>query len=397
MKVLLIHNYYRSSAPSGEDAVARGERKLLEEHGVEVVCYEKMNDAIDDSTPLKRIALGLNTIWSRRSAGELTELLRRERPDLAHVHSLHPQISPSAYAACHRAGVPVVHTLHNYRYLCPGALLHRDGRPCEDCLGHWPLHALRHRCYRGSLLSTGAVVGMICWHRLAGTFSTGVDRFIALTEFAKSRLVLGGLPAERIAVKPNFSPWIPPPGEVRRGGYAVYVGRLSEEGLRTLLAAWRQVRGLSLKIVGAGYLRGELESLAAELGVKVEFLGGQPRERVLDLIGGAALQVVPSEWYEGFPMVVLEAYACGTPVVASRIGSLSEVVSDGATGLLFQAGDPDDLAAKVNALAREPQRARTMGEACRRRYQESYTPEQNLRQLLQVYREARLSFDRRER
>ena len=389
MKLLFVHNYYRTAAPSGEDAVARNERKLLEDNGLEVIPYEKFNDDLDDSSFFKRIHIGLEYAWSRHTFDEVTKLLERIRPDVAHIHSVHPQISPSVYAACQKAGVPVVHTLHNYRYICPGSLLLRDGKPCEDCIGQWPMNALRFRCYRGSLMATGALVGMIIYNRLRRTFVKEVNRYIALTEFAKSRLVAGGLPAEQIDVKPNFLPQIP---RIRteRKKYAVFVGRLSEEkGIRTLLSAWRSVKGLPLKIVGDGHLRSELEVLVRNKSLDVEFLGALQREEVLAVIGTAILQIVPSECYEGFPMVILEANACATPVIASCIGSLAEVVRDGETGLHFEAGNPFDLAIKVNELMARPDFAANLGIRARTIFMEKYTSERNFKLLLDIYQRAR--------
>jgi glycosyltransferase involved in cell wall biosynthesis len=394
MKIMLIHNYYRSSAPSGEDAVAGNERNLLEENGVEIIPYEKFNDDLNDSSFLKRARIGLDYAWSRNTYDEVSKLLGRARPDVAHIHSVHPQISPSVYAACQEAGVPVVHTLHNYRYICPGALLQRNGKPCEECVGKLPFNALRYRCYRGSLAASGSLVWMIAYNRWRGTFNKRVNRYIALTEFAASRLAAGGLPANRIEIKPNFLPVIPTAGRQRQN-YAVYVGRLTEEkGVRTLLSAWSYVTGLQLKIIGDGKLRSELEQYARESGVDAEFMGARSKDEVLSMVGSAALQVVPSEWYEGFPMVILEAYACATPVIASRIGSLAEIVHDGETGFHFEPGNPTDLALKVNELTAKPDLASRLGMRAREIFMERYTPEQNFKQLMGIYQRARDDFEK---
>jgi glycosyltransferase involved in cell wall biosynthesis len=395
MKVLFIHNYYRSSAPSGEDAVADNERKVLGDNGVDVVAYKKFNDEIDEHSFINRAKLGLNCAWSQGTYSELINLLKQIHPEVAHIHSIHPQISPSAYAACQDMGVPVVHTLHNFRYICPQAMLYRDGRPCEDCVGNWPLNALRFKCYRGSLMATGALVWMITYNRLRGTFINQVNRYIALTEFAAGRLAAGGLPADRIEVKPNFLP-NPPASRYQREHYAVYVGRLSQEkGVGTLLTAWRSVVGLPLKILGDGPLRRSLESQAREQGIDVEFLGSLDRKDVLPIVGGSLLQIVPSECYEGFPMVILEAYACATPVVASRIGSLVEIVPDGEVGLHFEPGDPKDLANKVNILVSNPEMAAKMGKRAREIFLQKYTPEKNFKMLMGIYQRAREDFQLR--
>jgi glycosyltransferase involved in cell wall biosynthesis len=393
LKVLLAHNFYRSSAPSGEDNVFRNERALLGSR-LEVVEFIRRNDDIDESTLGRKVKLALDGAWSRGTYAALSELIRSSRPDIAHFHNTFPQISASAYAACRDHGVPVVQTLHNYRFICPGALLMRDGRPCEDCVrgGLGLLPALVHRCYRGSLAATGAQVYAIASNRRRGSFSRLVNRYIALTHFAGGKLAQGGLPKERIEVKPNFLPAPPPPGP-GNGGYAIYVGRLTpEKGVATLLRAWRGLKDLPLKIVGDGAERGEYERFAAAEGLPVEFLGFRNSEEILSLVGGASFQVMPSEWYEGFPMVILEAYACGTPVLASRIGSLAEIVADGVTGSTFTPGDAADLASRARALADSAALAE-MRRNARQEFEGKYTAERSFNRLMEIYEHAIADFE----
>lgn len=362
----------------------RNERDLLERSGMEVIPYERFNDDIDESTFRKRCELALAGAWSRRSYDEVAKIIRETRPDIAHFHNTFPQISPSAYAACQDNGVPVVQTLHNYRLICANALLTRDGKPCEACVGTSLLPALRYRCYRDSLPATGALVWMLARNRWHDTYRRLVDCYIALTRFAAERLAEGGLPADKITVKPNFLE-APDPRPGGREPYAIFVGRLSgEKGVRTLIRAWRNVRALPLKILGDGPLRAETEDEIERQGVSVELLGQQPKSNVLSMVRGATLQVVPSECYEGFPMVLLEAFASGTPVVASNIGSLAEIVGAGRTGRLFRAGDPDDLARHVEALAADPAHE-AYGRSAREEYEQKYTPARNLQQLMAVY------------
>lgn len=384
MKILLAHNFYRSSAPSGEDGVYRNERAMLSRRE-DLIVYERHNDDIDDSTLRRKLGLALDGAWSRRTYDELRNLIRHTRPDVAHFHNTFPQISPSAYAACRDNGVPVVQTLHNYRLICPNALLLRDGKPCEDCVGKslWP--ALWHRCYRGSLLATGAQVWALTSNRWRRSYQTLVNRYIALTDFAAERLIAGGLPAERMVIKPNFLPDPPEPG-LGDGGYAIYVGRFSEEkGIRTLLQAWRSVEKLPLKLVGDGPLRELVLSHIQTPDAAIEWLGYLDRDAILSWVRGAAMQIVPSEWYEGFPMVILEAYACGTPVIASRIGSLAEVVREGQTGFRFEAGDAAGLAQLVNGLVADPDRLAGMRQSVRAHFEAHFTEQKNYQRLIQIY------------
>jgi glycosyltransferase involved in cell wall biosynthesis len=392
MKILVCHNYYRSSAPSGEDAVANNEVKLLKEHGHEVITYNKFNDDLDDSSLINKLIIAKNTIWSNSTYKELTDFLAVHKPDITHFHNTFPQISPSAYSACKNHGVPVIQTIHNYRFICPGALLQRKNVPCEDCVGNNFFPALRHRCYRNSLSATGTLVAMISFNRLVGSYHNNIDRYIALTEFAASRLIAGGLPKEKIVTKPNY---LPEPPIVGSGGtyYAVYVGRLSEEkGLRTLLDAFDRVRSLQLKVLGDGPLRAELEATAKSKNLNIEFMGFQDKDVILSTIRNALVQIVPSEWYEGFPMVILEAFACGTPVIASRIGSLTEVIKSGITGYHFTAGNSKELASCINNIATiansQPNQYHQIRTNSRLQFENHFTAERNIKLLTNIYEEA---------
>jgi glycosyltransferase involved in cell wall biosynthesis len=383
-RVLVCHNFYRSAAPSGEDVAYKLERALLEENGIGVVAYEKHNDAVVDLSTVARIQLGLDSAWSKTTYNEISHIIREAKPTVAHFHNTFPQISPSAYAACRDFGVPVVQTLHNYRLICPGALLMRDNHPCEQCVGASLLPALRHRCYRGSLTATSAVVWMLMRNRWAANYSKLVNRYVALTEFQAGRLIAGGLPAEKISIKPNFLPEAPAL-TLQKREHATFVGHLSaHKGVRTLLEAWRTLPDLPLKIIGTGPLEEELRAYASSYALNVSFLGFLPRQDVLDVVRRALVQIVPSLWYEGLPMTVVEAYACGTPVVASRIGSLTELVHEGRTGYLFTPGSAPDLAEKVRRLVSPGMSQRWQTEA-RALFDSSYRPERNLGLLKDIY------------
>lgn len=384
MKVLLGHNYYRSSAPSGEDAVFDNERGLLLSKGIEIIPFTKHNDDIDESSLGNRISLALSSAWSKQTYAEISLLIKNTKPDIAHFHNTFPQISPSAYAACQDLDVPVIQTLHNYRFICPGALLQRNGKPCEDCVGSTLLPALIHRCYRDSVSATAAQVWSLTYNRLRNSYAKLVDRYIALTEFAGSRLQAGGLPGDRFSIKPNFLPNPPPPGN-GGGGYAVYVGRLSsEKGVETLLRAWRNLPNIPLKVLGDGPLRQQLEASAKAHNLPIEFLGYRGRQEILDIVRDAVMQIVPSEWYEGFPMVILEAYACGTPVIASRIGSLDEIIIEGMTGEKFSPRDAEGLSNCVNDILNSGKLG-LMRKQVRERFDSLYTGEQNFLQLKTIY------------
>lgn len=388
MRVLLAHNFYRSTAPSGEDTVYKEERALLERNGVEVIPYERYSDELDSAGVVKLARSALDASWSDASARQLASVIERTRPDVAHFHNTFPLISPSAYGACVAAGVPVVQTLHNYRLICPGAMLYREGVPCEDCVGTSLVPALRHRCYRHSLPATASVVNMLWNNRRRGTYASLVQRYVALTEFARERFIAGGLPADRIDVKANALTIAPPAG-AGDGGYAVFVGRLSaEKGVQTLLDAWRALPDVRLKVVGDGPLRAQLEAQADQQKLNVEFTGRLERSQVAHLVGAASCAIVPSQWFEGFPMVVVEAFACGTPVVASRLGSLAEIVREGMTGRLFTPGDSQALAAAVRAMFQAPDALKQMRRHARDEFDARYSAAASFQRLTEIYQRA---------
>jgi glycosyltransferase involved in cell wall biosynthesis len=382
LRVLLSHNHYQQ--PGGEDQVFKAEGALLEAHGHRVVRYTLHNDSIAD---MSRPELAKATVWNGATYRELRALIGREQPQVAHFHNTFPLISPAAYYAAQAEGVPVVQTLHNYRLVCPNALFFREGRVCEDCSGKvipWP--GVAHACYRGSRSSSAAVAAMLTAHRVLGTWPRTVDTYIGLTEFARQRFIRGNLPAEKIVVKPNFVH--PDPGAGRGDGeYVLFVGRLSEEkGVDTLLKAWERPQvGVPLKIVGDGPLASQVAK-ATERSGEVEWLGRQPQEQVLTLMKEAKALIFPSVWYEGFPMVLAEAYAVGLPVIASDLGSMSSLVVHGRTGLRFPPGDPEELASQVEWISTHSADLQRMRTEARAEFEAKYTAERNYQLLMDIYR-----------
>ncbi len=357
---------------------------MLEESDIDVVTHEVQNDTIDDSTIGKKVRLGIDTIWSSRGYSQIDNLLKQHKPDIVHFHNTFPLLSPSVYLACKRNGVPVVQTLHNFRILCPGALLQRNDKPCNDCLEGGLINSIRHRCYRGSILATLPLASMISYNRLVKNYQN-VDIYIALTQFAKKKFEEGGIDPNKILVKPNFLP--NPPGKLSdKSDYVVYVGRLSQEkGVATLVKSWSSLKEIPLVILGDGPLRADLENYCRENGIPVRFVGSVSRDEVIDIVSKAAFQIIPSEWYEGFPMVMLEAFATGTPVIASRIGSLDELIVDGKNGFKFEPGDIGDLQHKVRKLWGSKELMEELGTNAAHLFDSNYTQEKNLVQLLEIY------------
>jgi glycosyltransferase involved in cell wall biosynthesis len=387
MKIVLVHNTYLEQG--GEDVVFWQERRLLQEAGQQVLEYQRFNREMQEYSAVRRLTMIGRTVWASDSYREFTKLLRENRPDVVHVHNTFPLISPSILWACRRERVPVVHTLHNYRLLCPGANFIRNGKPCEDCTQGSIWQSVAHGCYRDSRPQTAAVALMLSVHRAKKTWTEAVDRYIVLTGFARSRFVNAGFPPEKIVIKPNCVD--PDPGKrTGESSYALFVGRVSEEkGAVTLLKAWRQLpKHCALRIVGDGPFSEEMESQVRSEGLSnISFVGRVSRERVIEEMKGAHFVVFPSQLYENLPLTIIEAFACGVPVLASKLGAMQEIVSQDRTGLFFEAGNADDLARAAKLAWEQPQYMRELGDNAREEYEAKYTAAINYRQLMEIYRQ----------
>ncbi len=388
MKVVLVHNYYQQ--PGGEDEVFSQERSLLESRGHQVVVYNRSNAELLNASSLQRLLLPKHMIWAEDTRREFLQLLRKEKPSVVHVHNTFMQISPSIFAACCEAGVPVVKTLHNFRLLCPAATFVRQGKVCEECREVSLWRGIRHACYRDSTFATAAVAVMIAAHWKAQTWAKRVTRYIALTQFARRKFTEGGLSNEKISVKPNFI-LTDPGAKDGLGEGVVFVGRLSpEKGLETLLKAWGKLSSsIPLRILGDGPLRRKAELAKSRFNLSnVSFAGYVSHQEAQAAIKNARFLVMPSEGYESFPMTLVEALSCGTPIVCSGLGAMQEIVADGCTGLHFSPGNPDDLAAKVDWAFHHSREIAEMGKAARREYEQKYTAEQNYLTLMDIYDQA---------
>ncbi len=381
MRILVIHNRYQIRG--GEDECYEAEVSLLREKGHEVEVYEANNDQVAE---LGKLRLAADTVWSKKAYQAVEHQLQKQRPDVVHVQNFFPLISPSVYYAAKSQGVPVVQTLHNYRLLCPNALFFRDGKVCEDCLGQIiPYPGVMHGCYRENKVATAGVATMLSVHRAMNTWTTMVDSYITLTEFARQKFIAGGIPAEKIVVKPNFVRPEPEPGS-GSGGYALFVGRLSvEKGLDTLLAAWEHLDNqIPLKIVGDGPLADQVVAATKRLPL-IEWLGRKPMAQVHELMGEAKFLIFPSKWYETFGRVAIEAFAKGTPVIAANIGAIAELVDSGRTGLHFCPGDATDLADKVKWVLANPEKLAQMRLQARSEFEAKYTADKNYQKLMEIY------------
>ncbi len=383
MKLLYIYNLYQEQG--GENLWFESEPDLFRAKGHEVFVYRRDNSDIRHMPAWRRASLFWQAAWSQQSYEGVRSLIRKQRPDVAHVYNTLVLLSPSVYYACRDEGVPVVQSVYNYRLLCPAATLVRNGGICEECPEHSLWRAVRYGCYRGSRVQSAAVAWMLASHRRRGTWADAVDLYLAPTRFVRLKLIQGGIPAEKIVIKPN---WHEPDPGMRKDadGSVLFVGKLStEKGLRTVLRAWRLMSDPPLlRVIGDGPLRDEVQRAAAE-STQIEFLGRRPHAEVIAYLHRASVFLIPSEWYEAFPHTILEGYACGVPIVASRIGTLEDVIADGKTGLLFPPGDAAELANRVKWLLARPNDAMRIAAAGRFEYDSRYRGSHIYESLLNIY------------
>ncbi len=385
MRVLLVHNRYQHR--SGEDVVFSSEGQLLRDHGHSVREFTRDNMEIKRMNPLD---VGLQTIWSRPSVKALETVLSSFRPDIVHMHNIFPLISPAVLYTCRARAIPVVATLHNYRLVCPKATLYRDGSPCYKCLGLVPAwHSIRFACYRDSRVYSALLAASIGIHWALRAWHDYVQFYIALSKKERELLIRGGLPKEKTVVKPN--PVYPDPGVGDgQGEYFLYIGRLSEEkGIDILISTAQKLRSTTFLVVGASTERDRGLDLNRHMTLdNVQHLGRLSHDQVFEVLKGARCLIFPSLWDEPFGLGIVEAFACGVPVIASDRGAMLETVEDGRTGLLFSSGNVDDLVHKINFARDHPDEIRAMGLNARKEFERRYTGERNIDLLLEIYRRA---------
>jgi glycosyltransferase involved in cell wall biosynthesis len=375
-RVLIVHNAYQN--PGGEDSVVESEIALLLAHGHAVETYFRTNTEVPG---ISRASLAVQALWSSRTTHDVAQLIRSFRPDVIHAHNIVPLVSPALYWVAGRLGVPVVQTLHNFRLSCLNAVFLRDGKACEECLGNLPWRGVTRACYRGSRAESAVLAGMLILHRGFGTYRNKVARYIALNEFCRNKFIKGGLPADRVVVKPNYVDFSRLPERNREG--LLFAGRLSDEkGVQTLASAASLLPNANLRVAGGGPGVVKLKGLRG-----VSLLGHLSRSDLHQEMSKAVALVVPS-LSETFGLVIVEAFASGTPVIASRIEAFAGLVEDGGNGLFFEPDNPHDLADKIAWAIAHSEKMAVMGQKARSCYEQHYTAERNYEQLLAIYNDA---------
>lgn len=392
MKILAIHNFHRTGSASGDDQVFKAETRLLEDHGHQVVRYSVCNDAFDNAGAAGKLVAALAMFWSPGHARAVKALIEREKPDIVHVHTFFPLLSPSILYAAKRCGVPVAATLHDTRFICPCATSLRGTELCNCCGdGHY-LRMVRYGCYKGSRLQSLLVAMNFKLHRWLKTYYRQIDRYICLNDNQIRLLTEIGFDPAKIVKKYNFvedadvnahEPL--PDGLPPR--YAVFYGRIGEEkGVRVLMKIAEATPEIPLVVMGGGPLEGEFARWAEDQG-HVRYLGYTPHALCLSIARNAAFVLFPSIWYEGCSMVEIEAQSLGLPIIATDLGFSHEAIQDGYNGRKVPLGDVAGFVKAARDCWGDPEACRTMGENARREYVEKYQPEENYRQLESIYRE----------
>ena len=370
MRILCVHNQFQKYA--GSDAVAQADERLLAEHG-EVVSYSRHSNEINSANQLQRLGMGMDALYSRRTVREVTEIVKRFRPDVAYVHNVFPLISPSLYDVLYQLRVPSVHIIHDYRLVCPNSRFYVNDQVCEKCkLGNfWP--AVANRCVRGNVAYSALYASSLYLNRKLGLLDK-IGGYICLTEFTKGLLMESRIPENKLYICPNHIDTSAVKPQFGGGRYVLYLGGLyRDKGVLTVAKAFAQLPHIPLKMVGTGAAEGELrEFIASHKLSNVEIIGFKAGAEKLEYVRNSMFTMCPSHYYENFPLVVLEAFASGKPVIASAEGALLCIIQSHQTGLFFKSEDADDLAAKVRWLYDRPDQIESMGRTARSLVESKY-------------------------
>ena len=384
MNVLLAHNFYKFFA--GEDSIALREKGLLESNGENVYFYSKDNTETDNYGLFEKINFFKQTVFSQTTKQEIKGLIEDFKPHVAYTHNIFPLISPSIIHTLHSQSIPCVQNVQDFRWLCPNGVFYINDKICEKCKKGAFWNSVRHKCFRDSFLLSGLYATTICTNRLAGVFKK-IDAFLCTTEFNKQKLMEAGIEEKRLFIKPNFLDITDIKPSFGNGNHIIFLGRLSpEKGLWTLVKAFEKMKDFLLRIVGTGPLEQVLKKYIQEQQINNIVIDGfkQGKEKT-EILKNSLFMVFPSEWYEHFPIVLLEAFAFGKPVVASNIGNMPLIVENNKSGLHFKAGNVNDLVEKIRTLAQNPSDIVRMGQYARNKVEMEYTPEINYKILKSIF------------
>lgn len=382
-KVLIVHNYYQ--IPGGEDTVVANEKQMLESHGHEVTLYSRNNSELKELSVFQKLMLPVNTIFNFKTYRDIKKIIRDKHIEIVHVHNTLNLISPSVYYAAISCKVPVVQTIHNFRLLCPGAIFYRDGHICEDCIKKGLRCSIKHNCYRNSKIQTLACVVSMKFHRMTGIY--GKINYICLTEFNKEKLLLlKQIKKEKVFIKPNFTR---NPGNIipanKRENRIIFAGRLDKlKGVDILFKAWKQMEesDIELMVCGTGPLETWCKEFIKNNKIKnIKMPGFVSNPEIHKLIANSKALILPTQWYEGFPMSIVEAFSVGTPVICSDLGNAGNIVDEGVTGAKFKYNSTEELIKAIIRIYNYSDIYKTIIE----KYKNKYTFDKNYKILSNIY------------
>lgn len=396
MKILAIHNFHRKGSASGDDQVFKSETALLEEHGNTVVRYTVSNDEFDSAGMIGKIRSTFGMLWSFKYYNAVQELIRKEQPDIVHIHTFFPLLSPSILYAAKQCNIPVVATLHDTRFICPCSTSLRGTQLCNKCGdGHY-IRMCKYGCFKESRAQSLIVACVFKYHRIRKSFYKQIDKYICLNENQIKLLTDIGFDSKRIVKKYNFVPDAEANLRIVKGDdlpnrYVVFYGRIGEEkGIRVLMKIWDQLPDIPLVAMGGGPLEEEFKAWA-EGKKNVYFLGYTQHEKCLSIVKGGEFVVFPSIWYEGCSMVEIETESLGKALVATNLGFSVEAIENGFNGYKVPLGDTDRFVKIIKELWDEPKRCKLMGRNARIDYEAKYLPEDNYIQLMEIYQNVVIS------
>ncbi len=375
MKILQVHNHYKKRG--GEETVVDQEKRILEANGHTVVQFIKNSSDLEGYSKFDLIKLMLSQRASSSVGEEFRNLLKKSKPEVCHVHNIYPLITPVIYEECKRLGIPVVQTLHNYKMICTNSLLFRDGEVCEACLNKSLYNSIKYKCYRNSFVATAIQADVIQTHRKRGTWNRLVDRYVCLTDFQKDKLVSGGVPAQKIIIKPNFVHR--PDQQTSTGDYFLFVGRLDRsKGLDDLLVLFEKCPFISFFVIGESDEPEKLKAFG-----NVNYLGRKDREDVLEYMSKSRAVIFPSKYYEGMPMVILESFSLQKPVIARDTGAMSSMINHNQNGLKYE--NVEGLIEAVNLLDRDSNYTESLGINALSDYNSYYSVSRGYQNLIELY------------
>lgn len=394
MKILVIHNFHRKGSASGDDQVFKSETNLLEAYGNEVVKYTISNDEFDNAGLVGKLISTLGMLWSFKNYRKVRNLIESERPDIVHVHTFFPLLSPSILYAAKKCRCKVVATLHDTRFVCPCATSLRGTQLCNKCGdGHY-FRMFKYGCFKNSKLQSLIVAFIFKYHRLRKTFYKKIDRYVCLNENQIMLLKNIGFDESKIVKKYNFVPDVDEKEiNIEEFGiperYVVFYGRIGEEkGIRILQNIWDRLSDIPLVVMGGGPLETEFATWAKDKS-NVYYLGYTKHDKCLKIVKNSQFVVFPSIWYEGCSMVEIETMSLGVPLIATELGFSVEAIENGFNGYKVPLGDVDGFVSKIKELWVRPELCKELGKNARDDYEAKYLPEDNYKQLIKIYKDVK--------